>query len=124
PAAGELADLRFAELPSLLRPGDLLVVNDSRVLPARLHGHKATGGKVELLLERELAPDEALVQLRASHPPPVGSRLIFGEGVSAEMLGRQDEFFHVRFDRPVRAVFEAQGHVPLPPYIRRADVPA
>ncbi|MDH5256074.1 MAG: tRNA preQ1(34) S-adenosylmethionine ribosyltransferase-isomerase QueA [Gammaproteobacteria bacterium] len=118
-----LRDLHVRDLPGLLQPGDLLVGNDTRVLPARLFGRKATGGKVELLLERVLGDTEALVQLRSSHAPKAGALLEFGQGVTAEVTGRQDEFFVLRFSRPVVAVLEEQGHVPLPPYIRRADEP-
>ncbi|MBL8199403.1 MAG: tRNA preQ1(34) S-adenosylmethionine ribosyltransferase-isomerase QueA [Chromatiales bacterium] len=117
------ADLHFRDLPGLLRPGDLLVGNDTRVLPARLHGQKATGGKVELLLERVLGETDALVQLRSSHAPKPGSVLRFGPAVTAEVTGRQDEFFVLRFSRPVVPVLEEFGHVPLPPYIRRDDEP-
>ncbi len=118
-----LSDLRFGDLLGLLRPGDLLVANDTQVIPARLFGHKATGGKVELLLERVLNETEALVQLRSSHAPKAGSQLSFGPDVTAEVLGRRDEFFLLRFSRPVVPVLEQLGHVPLPPYIRRDDVP-
>lgn len=116
-------DLHVRDLPGLLRPGDLLVGNDTRVLPARLFGRKATGGKVEMLLERVLADTEALVQLRSSHAPKPGSRIDFGPGVTAEVTGREDEFFRLRFSRPVVPVLEELGHIPLPPYIRRADEP-
>ncbi len=118
-----LAHLRFRDLPGLLHPGDLLVANDSRVVPARLLGHKASGGQVELMLERILDGHEALVQLRASHPPKAGGELRFGTEVTAIMLGRQAQFFHLRFSRPIATVLEEQGHVPLPPYIRRPDEP-
>lgn len=120
-AGGVLNDRQFAELPGLLRPGDLLVVNDTRVLPARLYGAKASGGRVEMLLERVLSPDEALVQLRSSHAPKPGSSLNFDGGVSATVLRRQDEFFVLRFARPVVELLDEAGHVPLPPYIRRTD---
>ena len=116
-----LADLHFSDMPGLLRPGDLLVANDSRVLPARLFGQKATGGKVEILLERILGENDALVQLRSSHAPKPGARLTFGPEVSAGVLERRDEFFALRFSCPVVAVLETFGHVPLPPYIRRGD---
>lgn len=124
--AGEGAgcnDLSVGDLPGLLGPADLLVVNDTRVLPARLFGEKATGGKVELLLERVLGSTEALVQLRSSHAPKPGVILRFGPEVTAEVLGRQDEFFLLRFSCPVEPVLEQLGHVPLPPYIRRPDEP-
>ncbi|MBN8280417.1 MAG: S-adenosylmethionine:tRNA ribosyltransferase-isomerase, partial [Gammaproteobacteria bacterium] len=116
-------DLHFRSLPDLLRPGDLLVGNDSRVVPARLFGHKASGGRVELLLERQLDDHEALVQLRSSHAPKPGARLEFGQGVIAEVLARQDEFFRLRFSAPLAPLLDAEGHVPLPPYIRRQDQP-
>jgi len=119
-----LEDLHVRDLPGLLLPGDLLVANDTRVLPARLYGRKDTGGKVELLLERVLCETEALVQLRASHAPRPGATLSFGADVAAEVIDRRNEFFVLRFSPPVVPVLEELGHVPLPPYIRRGDVPA
>jgi len=116
-------DLGFAALTELLKADDLLVVNDTRVVPARLFGHKSSGGKVELLLERSLDEHTALVQLRSSHAPRPGSRLTFGEGVEAEVVSRREEFFVLRFSRPVAEVLDQLGHVPLPPYIRRPDEP-
>lgn len=120
----ERRDLQFAALAQLLRDGDLLVANDTRVLPGRLHGRKSSGGRVELLLERILAADTALVQLRSSHPPKPGSQLEFDGDVRAEMVARREEFFVLRFSRPVAEVLETLGHVPLPPYIRRPDAAA
>lgn len=120
PGAG-LADLEFAGLGTLLRSGDLLVVNDTRVLPARLFGRKASGGRVELLLERVLDEHTAQVQLRASHPPKPGGRLQLEGGVEAELVERRDEFFVLRFSHPVQGVLDTLGHIPLPPYIRRQD---
>jgi S-adenosylmethionine:tRNA ribosyltransferase-isomerase len=118
-----LADLRFADIERLLRPGDLLVVNETRVIPARMHGHKASGGRVEMLVERILDPDVALVQLRASHAPATGVRILF-DGGEATVLGRDGQFYRLRFSRPVTELLDAAGHMPLPPYIRRADEPA
>jgi S-adenosylmethionine:tRNA ribosyltransferase-isomerase len=117
-------DLRFTDLPGLLRRGDLLVVNRTRVVPARLFGRKASGGRIELLLERVLADDVALVQLRASHAPRPGSRLELEDGGIAEVLERRGPFTVLRFAAPVLEVLERAGHVPLPPYIRRPDAPA
>lgn len=117
----QLRDRHFADLPQLLRAGDLLVLNDTRVLPARLYGAKASGGRIEMLLERVLSADEALVQLRSSHAPKPGSALCFDGEVDATVLRRQDEFFVLRFARPVVEVLDQSGHVPLPPYIRRTD---
>ncbi|WP_269532808.1 tRNA preQ1(34) S-adenosylmethionine ribosyltransferase-isomerase QueA [Chitinimonas sp. BJYL2] len=121
PADGSLHDRLFRDLPTLLRPGDLLVLNDTRVIKARLFGQKDSGGAVEALVERVISECEALVQIRASKSPKPGSRLLFGEVGGpqwvAEMLARQGEFFHLRFDTPVLDVLEAAGRLPLPPYI-------
>ncbi len=116
PGAGrEYRELRFD------RVGELLVLNDTRVIPARLFGHKASGGKVEMLLERIVEPDLALVQLRSSRSPREGSALTFDGDATATVVGRRDNFFLLRFDRDVEALLEGHGHMPLPPYIERAD---
>jgi S-adenosylmethionine:tRNA ribosyltransferase-isomerase len=112
----------FADLPSLLNPGDLLIMNDSRVIKARLKGRKASGGAVEALVERVTSRDEALAMLRVSKPPQIGSRLLWAEG-GATVLGRQGEFWRLRFDEPVLDVLERQGELPLPPYMGRAPQP-
>ena len=122
-SGGRCDDLSVRELPDLLRAGDLVIANDSRVLPARLFGLKASGGRIELLLERVLGEAEALVQLRSSHAPKAGAVLKFGPEVTAEVIGRREEFFVVRFSRPIAPVLADLGHVPLPPYIRRDDAP-
>ena len=115
----------FHELPSLLREGDLLVFNDTRVIKARLLGFKSTGGAVELLVERVVGDGlEALVHLRASKSPTPGSMLRLADAVNAEVLGRagpDDALFHLRFESDVLQVLQAHGHVPLPPYITHAD---
>lgn len=118
---GGLDDAHFPALTGLLRPGDLLVLNDTRVIPARLHGTKASGGRIELLVERVLDTHAALVQLRSSHAPKPGAMLEFEAGVTAEVLERRDEFFVLRFSWPVDQVLASRGHIPLPPYIRRPD---
>ena len=123
-------DRTFRDLPSLLQPGDLLVFNDTRVIKARLHGVKASGGAVEALVERVLPNDEVLAHLRASKSPKPGSRVRFGgvdgvdEGFEAEVLGRagpQGALFHLRFPGHPLALLERHGHVPLPPYITHID---
>jgi len=119
-ASGALADRRFAELPTLLGPGDLLVFNDTRVVPARLHGRKATGGKVELLLERVVGGSRARVQLRSSKPPVAGSLIHLAEGAAATVVGRDGDFWLLDFGTDPAAVFERHGEMPLPPYLRRA----
>ena len=116
---GMLADRLFADLPTLVREHDLLVFNDTRVLKARLTGVKATGGKVEVLIERVLDAHQALAQVRASHAPQPGSQLLLGADLAVTVLGRAGEFFHLRFDskEPVSALLERYGQLPLPPYI-------
>jgi len=117
---GAVADLRFTDLPDLLRAGDLLVFNETRVIPARLHGHKATGGKVELLLERVVGGGRALVQLRSSKAPAPDSLVHLPGGRCARVVGREDDFWVLDFGGDPAAVFEAHGEMPLPPYLRRA----
>jgi S-adenosylmethionine:tRNA ribosyltransferase-isomerase len=111
-----LADRLFADLPSLLAPGDLLVFNDTRVIRARLFGVKDTGGRIEALIERVTGTHEAIAMLRASKAPKPGGRIAWRSG-GAEVLGRNDEFWRLRFDDPVMAVLEREGRLPLPPYI-------
>ena len=117
---GAIADRRFTALPDLLRSGDLLVFNDTRVLPARLHGVKDSGGRVELLLERVLDAHRVLAQLRASKPPRRGCGLLLAGGHRASVAGRREEFWEIRFETPALAVFEEHGEIPLPPYLHRA----
>jgi S-adenosylmethionine:tRNA ribosyltransferase-isomerase len=118
-ASGVLADGTFRELPALLREGDVLVFNDTRVVPARVHGTKDTGGKVELLLERAESTDTALVQARASKGLKPGATLTLPGGHSARMLEREGDLFRLKFSSGVLEFFEAHGEVPLPPYIVR-----
>ena len=115
-------DLAFADLPRLVRAGDLMVFNDTRVINARVFAHKSTGGKVELLLERIIADDVALAQLRASHPPAIGATLRLPGDASATVEARDDRFFRLRFagTGPLVAWLDRHGDVPLPPYIARA----
>lgn len=128
-ASGALQDRHFTDLPELLRPGDLLVFNDTRVIPARLHGHKNTGGKVEVLIERLLDEKRALAHVRASKAPAPGSRLMLtgaDDTVAAEVTGRQGDLFELHFDdaRALPDILDAVGQVPLPPYIARGAEPA
>jgi len=119
-ASGTLHDRRFPDLPGLIAPQDVVVLNDTRVIKARLFGRKPTGGRVEVLVERIVAEREALALARAGHPLKAGHRLILGDGVEAEVLGREEDLFRVRFAQPVAGVLERCGWVPLPPYIRHA----
>src|SRR5262245_29248568 len=114
-----LRDLRFTDLPALLSPDDLLVVNDTRVLPARVHGRKTSGGACEILLERILAPRRVLAQCRASKGLRPGAAIALPGGASASVLARHGEFVELEFDRDARDYFERQGSVPLPPYVAR-----
>ena len=114
-------DRKFADLPGLLRAGDLLVFNDTRVIKARLHGRKASGGRVEVLVERITGPRQALAHVRASKSPGPGTRLAFAGGVfEAEVAGREGELFDLRFPDRVLELLERHGEVPLPPYITHA----
>lgn len=120
---GSLAHRRFPDLLEILEPGDLLVFNDTRVIPARLHGQKASGGKVEMLLERPLDTYRGLAHLRSSKSPKPGTELIFEGDIHAIVEGRHDALFELRFlgDTPMIALLEKHGHMPLPPYITRDD---
>jgi S-adenosylmethionine:tRNA ribosyltransferase-isomerase len=123
-AAGRLHDRRFRDLPALLRQDDLLVMNDTRVIKARLFGHKDSGGKVELLIERVTGEFEALAFIRASHAPKPGGRIILAADVSVEVLARQADLTQLRFERPVLDVLEQLGQLPLPPYITHTPTAA
>jgi S-adenosylmethionine:tRNA ribosyltransferase-isomerase len=114
--APSLEDRRFEELPGLLERGDLLVFNDTRVIRARLFGTKESGGRLEALIERVTGSHEAIAMLRASKPPKPGSRIAWRSG-GAEVLGRVEEFWRLRFDDPVHELLEREGRLPLPPYI-------
>jgi S-adenosylmethionine:tRNA ribosyltransferase-isomerase len=120
--AGPIADRRFAELPRLLDAGDLLVFNDTKVIKARLFGHKETGGHVEVLIERTLSEHEALAQVRSSKPPRPGSAMRLAGSFDARVLGREGEFYRLRFQdgAAVSELLERHGSVPLPPYITHA----
>src|SRR5512139_3690527 len=122
-ATGSLVDRWFSDLPTLLRPDDLLVMNDTRVIKARLFGHKDSGGKVELLVERVLDEFQALAFIRASHAPKPGSQIRLADDVAVEVLARQDDLTRLRFPRPVLEVLEQLGRLPLPPYIEHTPTP-
>ena len=118
-AAGRWSDRWVRELPDLLAPGDLLVFNDTRVVPARLAGRKASGGKVEILLERPLPGRRALVQLRASKPTRPGTPILT-DGGELMVCARDGDLWELELPEPALAFFERHGSVPLPPYIARA----
>jgi len=116
-ADGALEDLAFSDLPRLVDERDALVLNDTRVIKARLAGRKASGGRIELFVERIVAPREALALIRASHPPAPGSTLLVGDAVRVTVIAREHDLYRVAFAEDVAGVLERFGAVPLPPYI-------
>ena len=114
-----LADRQFADLPSLLHAGDLLVFNDTRVIRARLKGRKQTGGKVEVFAERVLSDKEMLAQVRASKTPRPGTVLELAGDCEATVIGRERDMFRLALSKPVSDLLEQHGDVPLPPYLNR-----
>lgn len=123
-ANNSLRHEQFTDILSHLEPGDLLVFNNTRVLPARLTGHKESGGKIEVLVERLIDNYSVNAHVRASKSLKKGNRLVFDQGFSAQMTGRDGNLFNLIFDSPVLDLLDSIGHVPLPPYIDRADVEA
>ena len=123
-ANGELAHRQFPDLLDLINPEDLMVFNNTRVIPARLFGKKESGGRVEILLERVTDDHTAVAQIKASKSPKPGSKIIFetddGE-VTALVVDRDEGFFNLRFSESVMSLSEKAGHMPLPPYIKRDD---
>ena len=123
-ANGEITHRQFPDLLDLIRPEDLMVFNNTRVIPARLFGKKQSGGRVEILLERVTDDHSAVAQIKASKSPKPGSSIIFetddGEG-TALVVDREEGFFSLRFSESVMSLSEKAGHMPLPPYIKRED---
>ena len=120
---GTLHHGRFTDILDLVQPGDLMVFNDTRVIPARLFGQKETGGKIEILLERLQEENRALAHIRSSRSPKAGAKLILQDGSEVSVLGRQDALFELQFDpeADLLELLEKIGHMPLPPYIDRED---
>ena len=120
--SGDLSDRKFNDLPSLLNPGDLLVFNNTEVIPARLFGRKASGGRIEILVERLLNRQECLAQVRASKSPKPGGKLLLEDGSELLVLARQEGFFHLQsVNTNLMDLLQCLGHMPLPPYITRED---
>lgn len=122
--SGELRDRRFRDLPGLLEPGDLLVFNDTRVIPARLFGEKASGGKVEIMVERITGPGKFIAQMKFSKAPKVTSVITLQQGTKLRVLSRHSDMFELEVcdDYRIMEVLEKEGHIPLPPYIDRPDM--
>jgi S-adenosylmethionine:tRNA ribosyltransferase-isomerase len=119
--SGALAHRQFTDLLEYLRPGDLMVFNNTRVIPARVFGQKASGGKLEILVERVLDSHRVLAHVRSSKSPKPGSMIVLDGGAEVEMLARHDALFELRFADEVLPLLERVGHMPLPPYIDRPD---
>lgn len=118
--SGELHDRQFADLPTLLGGGDLLVFNNTKVIKARLRGNKESGGRVEVLVERITAAHTALAHIKASKAPRAGTRLWLADAFYATVTGREGELFALEFAEPVLSLLESYGSTPLPPYISHA----
>lgn len=120
---GGYSDRKFRDLVALVDTGDLLVFNDTRVIPARLFGRKATGGRVEILVERLLDETDCLAHVKASKTPREGGRIRLDGGIELQVGARRDDLFELKLTggKALMDVLEQQGHTPLPPYIRRAD---
>ena len=114
-----IEDRSFQDLPELMDAGDLLVLNDTRVIKARLHGRKASGGRIEVLIERITGEHEALAQIRASKSPRTGAKLELEPSLIAEVAGREDDLYRLHFAGPdsIQQVLDKHGEVPLPPYV-------
>jgi S-adenosylmethionine:tRNA ribosyltransferase-isomerase len=112
---------QFREIGDFLKPGDLLVLNDSKVIPARLYGHKASGGKVELLVERIIGEDTFLAHIKASKALRVGGIIYLEQKGQLEVIERQDDLFLCKANMDILPLLYAVGHIPLPPYITRND---
>ena len=119
-ATGALQDQHFYDLIDFLNPGDLLVFNNTKVIPARMYGHKSTGGKIECLIERVLSEQTVLAHIRSSKSPKLGATLLFGD-LAVEVLSREDDLFELKFDeaKTVLQWLEVLGEMPLPPYFER-----
>ncbi|MDB2447996.1 tRNA preQ1(34) S-adenosylmethionine ribosyltransferase-isomerase QueA [Gammaproteobacteria bacterium] len=116
----EIEHKTFRDVLNYFEAGDLLVVNNTSVIPARVYGNKESGGSVEVMLERVMEDNKALVQIRSGRSPKIGTVIIL-DSYKVECINRQDNFFILQFDRPPLEIFNSIGHVPLPPYIKRPD---
>ena len=118
-----LLDKKFADIVDVLQAGDLLILNDTKVFPARLFASKQTGGKIEILAERLLENNIFKAQIKSNRTPKVASRLVINEAIELEVIAREDEFFLLKClsETPALEIFQRHGHVPLPPYIQRED---
>ena len=116
----EIEHKTFKDVLNYFKAGDLLVLNNTSVIPARVYGKKESGGSIEVMLERVMEDNKALVQIRSGRSPKIGT-VITLDSYKVECINRQDNFFILQFDRPPLEIFNSIGHVPLPPYIKRPD---
>jgi S-adenosylmethionine:tRNA ribosyltransferase-isomerase len=121
--SGQLTNRQFTDFIDLILPNDLLVFNNTKVIPARLFGHKQSGGKVEILIERVLDEHTAIAHVKASKAAKEGTVIELDNGFSCEVLGRELDLYRLRFngEQPLLVILAQIGHIPLPPYITRAD---
>lgn len=117
---GQYVDRSFIDLIDLLKPNDLLVFNDTRVIKARMYGRKATGGVIEVLIERVTGLNTALAHVKASKSPPIGTELILADAITVHVLGRSADLYDLLFEQPVLDTLDQYGEVPLPPYIQHS----
>lgn len=122
-SSGQCQHRKFTDIIDYLSPSDLLVFNNTKVIPARLYGCKSTGGQLEILVERILNDYEAIAQVRCSKSPKPGSEIVLEDGRKIRVVKREKAFFRLDFGEPVLELLQAIGHVPLPPYISRQDKP-
>lgn len=120
---GKIAHRQFRDILELIQPGDLLVMNNTKVIPARLFGNKESGGKIEILIERILDEKRVLAHIRASKSPKPHSKINLENNIQVEVLARQNDLYELKFldERPILEILNTIGHIPLPPYIERAD---
>lgn len=116
----QMADAHFADIVSHLHAGDVLVMNNTKVIKARLFGQKASGGKVEVMLDRITGANECIAQIRASKAPPIGTTVRINDAFNFTVLAKNDRFYQLQSDAPLLDMLDAHGHLPLPPYIDHA----
>ena len=121
-AQSKIIDTFFSQIDNFIQSGDLLVMNNTRVIPARLLANKTTGGKVEIMIERLLSKSQALAMIRSSRAPKIGSYMVLENGVNTRILDKKNNFYTLEFtDQSLFDLLDNVGHIPLPPYIKRAD---
>ena len=116
-----IIDTQFKQLPAFLKPNDLLVLNNTKVMPARLYAQKKTGGMAEIMIERLLPNNQALAMIKTNRCPKVGSQLMINNTIKAVVLAKESYLYTLQFDGNIAKILDDNGHIPLPPYIKRQD---